>query len=699
MPSVLRLTDGTTKINLLDITDGYRVSDARQPIAQYKGGGTWQNSALADGRRLVDKRLGNVVESWGLKIADEIQDAAILALRDLLALLEKASDYWTSWQDDAVWIERRATHETNMQYAVIGLGALDGLPDPFVEPFLSDAALEGMVLTLEHGHWLDQEPGTGTTLEGSALATFDGRTFGNVDSTGAREPTADDEVFIGNCELEGGLTDIYIYDAPAFLPGNLLDAALPYDLLPAVPAVGDAIYFGSDTAVANYSSFWNLIFNISIAQNDLTMVWEYSNLGLGWTAITYFQDDTNAGGAHTGQPFDTTGVNGVYWNMEHPPVTVGWRSQIVNGVDAMWIRCRVTAVGGAPSPPRQAERDPYTCVWAYTEIQNDQFGGDLKNLAEIIMTPKADVNGPGGAGRQLLEAYFQRVIVGARSVSRGANFRAFINIADTNNPTGFTLTDVGPGAFASIGAYSTPANGRGYFWAAGGVVAMTDLVEIEISNTIADNFYGRFHAYLSVFHYTGSEDYRFQLKVQAGSGGVTLTKPATLPPAAITSFGYSEVLDLGVIEIPGSGVVRSDEDFDNIIITIQGECVDATPGQIYIEDLALIPVDEWSGDFIDRAQTNDSTAEKGTRLFIDSVEYPKAGIRCLIKNISTSNISTIYQSVSSEPAVLRQSGAQRLYFMTLRPHGSGPTWARYWMNCYTVQLKAVKRYYALRGSG
>ena len=62
MTAILRITDGTTIIDLLSPTTGFHLAGWEPAIAQYKGGGMFSNSPLADGRRLVDRHFDNVID-------------------------------------------------------------------------------------------------------------------------------------------------------------------------------------------------------------------------------------------------------------------------------------------------------------------------------------------------------------------------------------------------------------------------------------------------------------------------------------------------------------------------------------------------------------------------------------------------------------------------------------------------------------
>ena len=168
MTARLVITDGTTTVDLLG-TDGYILNSWRPAISGYKGGGTYQSSSLSDGRRLVHSVFENVVERFDLKAHNASQNILIHTTQELRRLLEKASDYWTTgWQDEPVWIEARASKETNTRYAIIQAGKIPEDDNPFSQPFLQpgcDAVMDGLTLLVERGHWLANEPGVGECVE------------------------------------------------------------------------------------------------------------------------------------------------------------------------------------------------------------------------------------------------------------------------------------------------------------------------------------------------------------------------------------------------------------------------------------------------------------------------------------------------------------------------------------------------------
>lgn len=114
-------------------------------------------------------------------------------------------------------------------------------------------------------------------------------------------------------------------------------------LLPAVPVVNDAYYFGA------HQGFRYLALDISTAgAGTYSIAWEYWN-GAAWVAFAGLVDDTNG--------LQRSGVQRVRWTMPSD-----WASTVVNGRAAFWARARVSAFTSITTQPLGR--------LAYTGIQN-----------------------------------------------------------------------------------------------------------------------------------------------------------------------------------------------------------------------------------------------------------------------------------------------------------------------------------------
>jgi hypothetical protein len=68
MPATLEITDGTDTVSLIqDGGNTFFLNEWMPRIATPKAGGVYQQSALSDGRRLVDRKFDTVAESFDMK--------------------------------------------------------------------------------------------------------------------------------------------------------------------------------------------------------------------------------------------------------------------------------------------------------------------------------------------------------------------------------------------------------------------------------------------------------------------------------------------------------------------------------------------------------------------------------------------------------------------------------------------------------
>lgn len=136
-------------------------------------------------------------------------------------------------------------------------------------------------------------------------------------------------------------------------------AANDVPLMPAVPVLNDAFYFGEGFAT---SGTWNALkINLGTAGVGGTIAWEYYN-GAAWVALTV-TDGTNG--------FTTAGTNYVTWTI---PADMGHVA--VNGQDRYWVRARVLTAF-APIPLA-------TQIWVgkYPTTLTNATDGNVSSVAD-----------------------------------------------------------------------------------------------------------------------------------------------------------------------------------------------------------------------------------------------------------------------------------------------------------------------------
>lgn len=205
--AILKITDGTTTIDLLNKDSGFLLSEWTPAIADFKDGGIFQNSPLATGRRLVAYRYANAIETMQLKAHHVTPDALIRDTQELRRLLQKAADYWaTDWQNTPVYIIARATGETNTRYCIIHTGRFANDANPYAQPFLQPmcgAAMDSIPFIFERGHWLENAPGTVNSVSLSGVQSWSTPEWDSETTTPTGNVTALAETADGSLLLAG----------------------------------------------------------------------------------------------------------------------------------------------------------------------------------------------------------------------------------------------------------------------------------------------------------------------------------------------------------------------------------------------------------------------------------------------------------------------------------------------------------------
>jgi hypothetical protein len=533
--------------------------------------------------------------------------------------------------------------------------------------------------------------GTGATTGNEGAAGGSGAITGALWDTDeccslsyGRAATTLDEVYIGNKQNMANITHIFTWSAANGFSANLMNAALPYDLIDiagAAPAVNDYVAFGIDTAMLNSGPFASLVFDIGTAISGITADdWEYSTGVPGWADLAAEQDNTNQDGVMAGSAFDTTGVGSVHW--EQP---TAWAPQALNGITAYWIRVLVTAAPGAHVAPTQQNRDVYTITWPFVELASTAVLGDVVALARHLLTNQSDHDGTNPP-----TSWSNRILVGLRSVSRGSNFTAYINFADEQNPTGITVAILATGSFQTD---MDAPSGRLVRVTAPGALPFID---VSLDSTIADEYEGTYHVFVRGTQVTGAAgDVLFRLRgyINVASSKYFYEKQNV----AFTTMNNFQILDFGRMTIPGR---LTGKIVDQIVLqfTVAG----AVTFDFY--DLILLPVDEWAIDTVDLANvTGTRIGRRGvlaerSYLDIDPITYSKKW-SSLVRREADDLVLESWLRIAVTPPVWQANAQQRAWFLSTRYPSSASLAeqrSEYHVS-HTVQAQKVQRYLSMRG--
>lgn len=481
------------------------------------------------------------------------------------------------------------------------------------------------------------------------------------------EATCDDEVYVSNKTAFSNITHLFHYNGSSYV--NLqFGTEPPYELLGSAAATNKAAYFGSQTSDANVPGgpFSSVVFDLTQGAKNLAVVWEYYN-GSTWATLTV-QDNTDQ--------FRNEGVNSVSWT-----VPTAWATTSVNGVTGYWVRARTSSVSAGSQVPIHNNRYVYATLLPYVEINEDAVRGDLPALARIKWTNRASFG-------------VERMICGLRSVDRGQNFSAFINISDVQAPFGLTITK-GTHAGVDWQTDKQAPTGRSLLLSysdGDDLNAWNDLATITFSTTVARDYYGYFRAMLRCYYNNADANaWNLRLQLRIGSGGTRYTTK-TIYPTTLSQF---EILDFEQITISNrqvSSLVGTLS--DQMQIVVQGYC-DTVSRPITLYDLVLLPVDEWALDAIVPETNSTGTPEVATYnyLDIDSIANPKVNISVANRN-SAGLIVSQYQAINNGPVILQKNVTQRYWFL-------GMTHENFWKAnpeiIGSVQVFKQQQYLGFRG--
>lgn len=513
-----------------------------------------------------------------------------------------------------------------------------------------------------------------------------------------RVATCDQEVYVANKHNKAQLTHIYRDDGGAW-SANLV-ALTDFDLLPAGPALDDAIYFGSDTTTADSGPFCSLVFDLDDVKTQ-SAIWEYWNGG-AWHAFTATElCDNTAPDEFNGDAFEIAGVNSVHWIQ-----MADWAIRDISGdggpaVTGYWVRCRAdAATGGVPT---QQNRAVYSILWPYVTIDEEQSIGDIPSIAEIQYEPKSKTTNQNVTATTT-PLWSNKTLMGLRSLNRGENFSPFINLQDEQNPEGITITLA---TSATNVVDVTTATGRHSLYSPAGINAMQEEIRIGFTRDAALQYYGTYRMMVRGRQSSGALDTLYMQIEHKVNTYVTL-KWSPIRQFTSTTLDW-QIIDFGQWQLPGFTDVNDDEGVTGLELVINCQSTSGTPGDLIFYELILWPIDEWAVETFDVSLDGVQGWVGGDRgtgrtwryLSVDSLGYPKRVLRSISK-ISDTDIRSVWRPITNGPAILQANADQRLWFLSLRNDdvGSLPEY-QYHSEPYvgsTILVKKSQRYLSMRGS-
>lgn len=483
-----------------------------------------------------------------------------------------------------------------------------------------------------------------------------------------RTATCDNEIFISNKFSFSNITHVFHFNGVNF--SNLqFGNAPPYEIFGSTAVANRAVYFGSKSNDINVPGgpFSSVVFDITQEAQNITVTWEYWD-GSIWATLGV-QDNTDQ--------FKNTGVNSVSWQ-----IPSAWETTTISSVTGYWVRARISTVGSDPQIPIHNNRYIYTSLLPYAEIAAGQVQGDLPAAGRIQWYNQSGID-------------VERTICGLRSVDRGVNFNAFINISDVQTPFGLTVAKGSETGVSWQDDISAPT-GRSLiasYSSSGDLNDWNDLATITLGTSVAGDYSGYYKAILRCFYnHASSQVWNLRIQIRFGSGGTRLNT-RTIYPTTIADW---EALDFGQLAISTrQGSSRVSNLADEMKIVIQGYCTTVSrPLTLY--DLVLIPIDEWSIDarVADLEAPGSPEIDVYDYLDVDSITNPKIAISAYNRNPAGLIVSK-YQSINNGPVIFQKNKDQRLWFLNLTYESY---WRAYSETIGSVQIYKQQQYLGYRGT-
>lgn len=472
------------------------------------------------------------------------------------------------------------------------------------------------------------------------IATDANNTYGPYD------PDCTTPVYVANHRLESNWTHIFVHDSSAgtytaVTPTNMednLENNTDQLMLPSPVGTNDAFYIGIQSTAPNASAFSNFYVHLTEYNYTLTLAIEYWN-GSAWTALT------TANMRDTTQSLHRSGT--IAWHLAE---TAAMTATAVNSITAYWIRIRVTATGSLSTLLPKFD-NIYIVQQPYIELDN--LAGDIPAIAQITLTNRLDV----GAA-PLLSQPSSKVICGLRSVPRGERFTAYLNFAQSQNPSGVTVADgtesaaVTNATVAAAGQFIRYTPVTTDIWA--------DEAWITLDSDLAKDFAGTYQIYLRYAYYGASDTISVRLAVESFSFQSQIIGDEVPIIFEGIESDYARLAHLGQFTVAPDRHLSSEDAGEQMRFVVQFKATD-TGDTVDIFELILIPADEWIGEFYDTERLN--TAGLGNYIDIDSATFPKRILRSLTRQTGSELVSGVWQSSASGVFALQPGQKQRLWFL------------------------------------
>lgn len=607
-------------------------------------------------------------------------DEAATEAQAFIKLLRDAYRYrMDETQDEAVYIVQQTGDETNARYAEIFASPDLEWPDLLDHPFETDAWIDPFILTIIRAHpWSSEAPGELPTSPVTLGA-----------SDGPASPTM---VAVSNFRDDADLTHVFHYDdSTATFSANLLSAAVNTDLWPSSPAVDDLLYFGSTDIAWKHA-----VISIETAADvnwDLKL--QYYN-GSTWTDMTLGTDYTifAASGGEVASEDDLFNQTGLWAINVFPPSD--WATVSINSQTAYWVRVYLVTATSTTTIPEKDGDTIYAQRSPYVEVPAAAIKGDFPPLFNMrLWTPSGGDENPGPSS-------LSRILLATKA--RGLDtFTPFLNCGGDDNPGDWTVTQK---TDATATADTEAPGGKHSAVDFGTDTTMVARVELSGSNVLSD-YKGKYHLLLRVQQIGGSAG-DINCRARTYLGGTGASDPYYDSINEVGTAGADqgpEVMDLGLLWLPGSRLLRGDADTLDVIFHIYAER-ETGSATLRIYDLILWPADPLASmgvdDFALDVDNGSGALRGGSFLEIDNGVLANRTHKYLYDGTNKVPVQP-WARMNRPPEFQNLATKTRIYFLMLHYATGASVWGEDPMiatlGCnLEFEMYAHYRYALLRGS-
>lgn len=506
---------------------------------------------------------------------------------------------------------------------------------------------------------------------------------------------------------------IYRYDGTSYSP-NLLKEPISAPTDPDYnPANEKYLLFSSGSTTGKYVYF-GVAYSASgaISGTFFNIVLNLTSDGSSFPTFNIAAETSVSGGEGfapvTIWPTKITHPGVTIITITPPTISSNWSNTTINGKAGYYLRLSISDAT-LDSNIYQLHRHPYTCSWANIVLPKDQATDIVKKIiARMRVLAKSTED-------------MARLIVGTRSMARGSNFSAYINMSTQNLPSGIKFS-----YNATYGGTQRHPRYPGHY-----AIAVTlptsslsdvEMCKLKIERAVANEYIGRYRAFVRA-EVTGGSSYasacmmRLLVSQEITLESTTYTVPTTSTYDVTLADTYAGVTpeysmvgiyDMGTLEVPF--FQRSDaENIGPIYLSVIMN-KDATAGTVTVvlKDLILMPIDEFFADitspYVMEGRTSKRllVAVRDSSLYeLDSVSMPWFGTRAIINSLTTKEYTaTPLYSYTSSDFELRIDDHIAIWFLAFGKDSSGPAV----LNCVPWQTTSplvfgIKTYGNLRGRG